>query len=103
MEYFTTEPPAFAKCYGAAGAVTEGFSFFAHREIRRRQGYGGTGAMGKKNTTLRAPSLCGKPKSFPTCFDARLLFYQMGGVKTNRTSASLFPLFSHRWGNSPLK
>ncbi len=43
MEYFTTEAPASEKCYGAAGAVTEGFSFFAHRET----------TMGKKNTALR--------------------------------------------------
>ncbi len=42
-EYFTTESPASAKCYGAAGAITEGFLFFAHRET----------TMGKKNTALR--------------------------------------------------
>jgi hypothetical protein len=31
------------ECYGAAGAHTESFSFFAYREI----------PMGKKNSTLR--------------------------------------------------
>ena len=44
-EYFTTESPASAKCYGAAGAFTEGFSFFAHPA--------GGGTMGKKNTAQR--------------------------------------------------
>jgi hypothetical protein len=46
------------KGYGAAGAVTEVFSFFAYREIRRRpfdrlKAMAGQATMGKKNNALR--------------------------------------------------
>ena len=54
IEYFTTEAPASAKCYGAAGAVTENFSFFcpsASGSESLRLGEETT--MGKKNTALR--------------------------------------------------